>query len=59
MLIVEVKSNIDKAIKELKKKVYKTKQTIELYSRKEYLKPSVKKNKQLKKAKYIQKKRQS
>lgn len=59
MLIVNVDGSIDKAIKQLKRKVYQTKQMLELRKRKEYVKPSVKRNEQLKKAKYNQKKSQS
>ncbi len=43
MLIVPVKKgNIERALKNLKKKVRNTKQKEELYSRKAYVKPSVK-----------------
>jgi ribosomal protein S21 len=47
MLIVDVKSsgNIERALKELKSKVIKTRQVRELQERKEYVKGSVKKRK--------------
>jgi ribosomal protein S21 len=47
MLIVNVKSsgNIERALKELKGKVIKTRQVRELQERKEYVKYSVKKRK--------------
>lgn len=57
MLIVNVKeSNIEKALKKLKRKVRSTKQINELRERREFIKPSVKKRKKMAKAKYIQKK---
>lgn len=60
MLIIDVKNgNIEKALKELKRKVYKTKQTLELFSRREYLKPSEIKHNRIKKARYIQQKKHS
>lgn len=57
MLIVEVRDsgNIEKALKELKKKVIKTKLINELRDRKEFLKPSVKRRNVIKKAQHIQK----
>lgn len=59
MIIVELKNgeNIDKALKTLKSKVIKTKQSQILFERKEYTKTSVKKRKELLKAIYIQKKK--
>lgn len=47
MLIVNVKNsgNIERALKELKSKVIKTRQVRELQERKEYVKNSVKKRK--------------
>lgn len=57
MLIVEVKPNepIDKALKVLKFKVYKTKQTQILTKKKEYVKKSVKRRNEILRAKYKQK----
>ena len=61
MIIVEIKNsdNIEKALKILKSKVIKTKQTQVLFDRKEYTKPSVRKRTQKLKAIYIQKKKSS
>jgi small subunit ribosomal protein S21 len=59
MLIVKIKEGkggIERALKELKSKVIKTRQVRELQNRKEFEKPSVKKRNQLRKAAYIQKK---
>ena len=57
MLIVKVdnKGNIERALKELKGKVIKTKQNKVLFERKEFKKNSVKKRKVLQKAEYLQK----
>jgi small subunit ribosomal protein S21 len=57
MLIVKLdkNTNIERALKLLKSKVIKTKQTQLLVERKEYKKKSVKRRDQLKKAKYVQK----
>jgi len=56
MLIIEVKKgNIEKALKDLKGKVIKTKQNSVLFQRKEFVKPSVIKREENKKAVYIQK----
>ena len=57
MLIINLKNgeNIEKALKTLKSKVIKTKQNQELFGRKEYVKPSVKKRKTLLKAIYGEK----
>lgn len=57
MLIVKLdkNTNIERALKLLKSKVIKTKQTQLLVERKEYKKKSVKRRNQLKKAKYVQK----
>ena len=57
MIIVKLDkhTNIEKALKILKSKVIKTKQTSELVNRKEYKKKSVRKRDMLKKAKYVQK----
>ena len=55
MLIIEIdKGNIEKALKQYKRKVIKTKQLQKLREGQEYIKPSTKKRKQLSKAKYIQ-----
>jgi len=56
MLIIEVKKgNIEKALKDLKGKVIKTKQNSVLFQRKEFVKPSVIKREENKKAAYVQK----
>lgn len=57
MLIIKIgkKENIDRALKRLKNKVYKTKQLDRLRSEREYTKKSVKKRRQKQKAIYIQK----
>jgi small subunit ribosomal protein S21 len=57
MLIVKVdnKGNIERALKELKGKVIKTKQNKVLFERKEFEKNSVKKRKVLQKAEHLQK----
>lgn len=56
MLIVEVKKgNIEKALKDLKGKVIKTKQNSILFGRKEFVKKSVERRAEIKKATYIQK----
>lgn len=59
MIIVEIKNNdnIERALKNLKSKVIKTKQNQQLQERKEYTKKSVLKRAQLLKAIYIQKKK--
>ncbi len=59
MLIVKLDKNtgIEKALKLLKSKVIKTRQSSQLVERKEYEKKSVRKRKMLKKAKYVQKMR--
>jgi small subunit ribosomal protein S21 len=61
MIIVKLdkNTNIERALKILKSKVIRTKQTAELVNRKEYTKKSVKKRDILKKAKYVQKKKDS
>lgn len=59
MLIVKVKEGkggIERALKELKSKVIKTRQVRELQNRKEFEKPSVKKRNSKRKAIYIQNK---
>jgi len=57
MLVIEIgkNENIEKALKTLKSKVMKTKQQKQLFERKEYVKPSVKKRTQKLKAIYTQK----
>lgn len=60
MLIVNVKKgDIERALKELKSKVIKTRQNSHLNERKEYTKKSVKERKKILKAIYIQKKKNS
>lgn len=55
MLIVEVNHNIEKALKQLKSKVIKTRQNQLLNSKKEFVKKSVKKRNTKIKANYVQK----
>lgn len=57
MLIVKLdkNTNIERALKQLKSKVIKTRQSSQLVDRKEYEKKSVKKRKMIKKAIYVQK----
>jgi|LakMenEpi03Aug12_release.lakeMendotaPanAssembly.Ray.scaffolds.fasta_scaffold4720058_1 ribosomal protein S21 len=57
MLIVKVdkNSNIEKALKEYKGKIIKTRQISKLNERKEFIKISVKKRNVLNNAKYVQK----
>lgn len=57
MLIVKVdaKSNIERALKELKGKVIRTRQQKFLTERKEFVKDSVKRRQSIQKAIYIQK----
>ena len=55
MLIVQVKKNdIERALKELKSKVIRTRQNSHLNNRKEFTKKSVEKRQSLQKAIYIQ-----
>lgn len=54
MLIVEVNHNIEKALKQLKSKVIKTRQNQLLNSRKEFVKKSVQKRHTKIKARYVQ-----
>jgi small subunit ribosomal protein S21 len=57
MLIIEVKNGeIEKSLKQLKKKFDKTKTLKELRNRKEYVKPSVIRRTEVNKAKFIQEK---
>lgn len=57
MIIVKVNKdkNIEKALKDYKSKVIRTRQMSELVNRKEFVKPSVKKRNVLSKAKHVQK----
>lgn len=56
MLIVKVKKNdIERALKELKSKVIKTRQNSHLNYRKEFTKKSVERRDEISKAKYRQK----
>ena len=61
MLIVKVKDgeNIERALKRMKRKVQQTKQIQKLRANEAFIKPSVKKREQKKKAIYIQKLRNS
>lgn len=61
MLIIEIKGNegIEKALKQLKSKVIKTKQQRVLLERKEFEKKSVTDRKKRLKAIYVQKKKNS
>ena len=55
MLIINVENNnIDKALKQYKRKVIKTKQLKKLRDKQDFTKPSVKKRLLLQKAKYIE-----
>jgi small subunit ribosomal protein S21 len=54
MLHIKVEGNIEKALKEYKRKVSKTKQIQKLRERQEFVKPSVKNRSKVIKAKYIQ-----
>jgi small subunit ribosomal protein S21 len=57
MIIVKVgkDKNIERALKQYKSKIIKTRQMSELMNRKEFTKTSVKKRNVLNKAKYVQK----
>ena len=57
MIIVKIKKkgNIEKALKDLKSKVIKTRQSSELMERKYFQKKSVKKRNQINKASHVQK----
>lgn len=55
MIIINVQNgNIEKALKEYKRKVQNTKQNQDLRDRQEFVKPSVTRRTEIKKAKYIQ-----
>ena len=59
MLKVEVKKdNIERAIKELRRKVISTRLVQQLKDRKQFLKPSVKRREEILKAQYVQKKKE-
>ena len=58
MLIVNVKKgNIEKALKQLKSKVIRTKQLRHIRERKQFTKPSEKRRLQMQKAQYIEQKK--
>lgn len=57
MIIVKVEKNIEKSLKTLKSKVIKTKQTQILVKKKEFEKKSVTRRNKIKKAKYIEQKK--
>ena len=54
MLYIKVDDNIEKALKEYKRKIVKTKQIQDLRNRQEFVKPSIKNRSKFLKAKYIQ-----
>jgi small subunit ribosomal protein S21 len=56
-IVIEVKGNIEKSLKELKKKYQKLGIVEELRERTEYVKPSVKRRMEIKDAAYRQMKR--
>jgi small subunit ribosomal protein S21 len=59
MLIIDIRNSesLERALKQLKRKVVDTKQLQILRDRKEFVKPSVKRRSEINKAKYIQKKK--
>jgi small subunit ribosomal protein S21 len=59
MLIIDIRNSesLERALKQLKRKVIDTKQLQNLRDRKEFVKPSVKRRSEINKAKYIQKKK--
>ena len=61
MIIIEVKNgeSLDKALKQLKSKVIKTKQNQLLVKKKEYVKKSVRRRNEIQKAIYTQQKKNS
>jgi small subunit ribosomal protein S21 len=60
MLIINVKdNNIEMALKQYKRKVYRTKQLQNLRDLQDFTKPSVKKRLKLQKAKYLETKKYS
>jgi len=56
-VILKDEKDINRALKELKSKVYNTKMILELQDRKEYEKKSVKKRKKIQRAKHLQRKK--
>lgn len=52
-----IKGNIDRALKQLKRKVRSTKQNEEIHNREEFIKKSTKKHEMRKKARYRQERR--
>jgi small subunit ribosomal protein S21 len=56
MLVVKVEKGIEKALKEYKSKIIKTRQISELNKRKEHTKKSVLRRNQIQKARYVQQK---
>ena len=59
MLIIEVdRGNIEKALKQYKRKVRNTKQINQLRDQQDFTKPSAKKRLKMQKAKYLQSKNQ-
>lgn len=60
MIIIEIQNGetLDKALKKLKSKVIKTKQNQILYSKKEYIKKSVRRRNEIQKAIFSQKQKQ-
>ena len=54
MLKIEVKGSIEKALRELKRKFDKTKVVKELRERQAFVKPSVKRRDEIRKAQYIE-----
>ena len=60
MLIIPVENNnIEKALKQYKRKVIKTKQLKKIRDRKDFTKPSANKRLQLQKAKYVNRNNQT
>ena len=60
MLIIPVENNnIEKALKQYKRKVIKTKQLKKIRDRKDFTKPSASKRLQLQKAKYVNRSNQT
>ena len=54
MLIIPVKDNIDRALKKFKRKFDKTGKMRRLREKQQYTKPSVKRRKEIEKARYVQ-----
>jgi small subunit ribosomal protein S21 len=54
MIIIDVNGNIEKALKEYKRKVAKVKQNQQLRNNQEFEKPSVTRRTEITKAKYVQ-----